>query len=72
MEEKTPELGSVIADIKRSIETAKINEKWMSKNKNLVSKWLKSRVEPDDSGAHVSTQATFLVVLLSLLAISLH
>ena len=73
LEEKTPELGSVIADIKRSIESAKINRKWMSHNKDLVSKWLKARVdEPEDSGAQISTQATFLSVLLSLVALSLH
>lgn len=72
LNEKTPELGAVIADIKRSIETAKINEKWMSQNKGLVSNWLKARVEPDDSAAPVSLQATFLTVLLSFLTLSLH
>ena len=73
LKEKTPELGSVIADIKRSIESAKINQKWMSQNKDHVSKWLKDRVDqPEDSGAQVSTQATFLTVLLGLIALSLH
>ena len=53
LEEKTPELGSVISDIRRSIETAKINQKWMNDNKDKVSAWFKSRVEeePEPSGS---------------------
>ena len=53
LEEKTPELGSVISDIRRSIETAKINQKWMNENKDKVSAWFKSRVEeePEPSGS---------------------
>ena len=69
LKEKTPELGSVISDIKRSIETAKINLKWTSDNKEVVSEWLKSREEGSDSGA--SSFNSFSGILLTIFSFSL-
>jgi aminopeptidase N len=73
LEEKTPELGSIISDIKRSIETAKINLKWTVDNKKVVADWLESRdkeeEEPEPSGA--SSIRSFSGILFTILSLSL-
>ena len=70
LEDKNSELGSVVSDIKRSIEKAKINQKWTQDNKDLVSNWLKDKTEDettDDSSGTSSTKSYSSIVSLFLI-----
>ena len=60
LEEKNTELGSVVSEIKRSIETAKINKKWTEDNQNVVSAWFRERTgDPDDTDAAAANKSFF-------------